>query len=151
MSQAPATTTPGWRPLSAVLTGCYLLATAGCTGGWPEYPTYPTSPKIDSSIFEPGDPNRVQVKSARPRGTPGGCEVDVIFTNVSDKALSAGFDVEILDAGGHRVTSRSTAVQQAAPGDTKTVSSEGTTAGPSGVRCPSDGKARVTKVSVFNF
>ena len=148
MSQAHATPTPGWRPLSAVLTGCYLLATAGCTGDWWQYPT---SPKIDTSVFEPGDPNRVQVKSARPRSTTGGCEVDVIFTNVSDKALSAGFDVEILDAGGHRVTSRSTAVQQAAPGDTKTVSSEGTTAGPSGVRCPSDGKARVTKVSVFNF
>jgi hypothetical protein len=113
--------------------------------------SYPTSPKIDPSIFEPGDPKRVQVKSARLRSTPGGCEVDVTFTNVSDKPLSAGFDADILDAGGHPVASRSTAVQQTAPGDTNTVSSEGTTAGASGVRCPAGGRARVTSTGVFNF
>lgn len=142
---------PTWRPIPAVLAGCYLLAAAGCGPGWDDV-TYPTStPKIDPSIFEPADPNRVQVKSARLRSTPGGCEVDVTFTNVSDKTLSAGFDVDMLDAGGHRVASRSTAVQQAAPGDTKVVSSDGTTAGPSGVKCAAGGQARVTKVSVFNF
>jgi hypothetical protein len=142
---------PTWRPIPAVLAGCYLLAAAGCGPGWDDV-AYPTStPKIDPSIFEPGDPNRVQVKSARLRSTPAGCEVDVTFTNVSDKTLSAGFDVDMLDAGGHRVASRSTAVQQAAPGDTKVVSSDDTTAGPSGVKCPAGGQARVTKVSVFNF
>jgi hypothetical protein len=149
MLQARATTTPGWRPLSAVLTGCYLLATAGCTGNWWESPT---SPQIDtSSIFEPVDPRDVQVKAARLRSTPGGCEVDVTFTNVSDKTLSAGFDVDIVDAAGRVVASRSTAVLQASAGETKTVSSEGTTAGPSGVRCPSNGRARVTKVGAYHF
>ena len=150
MARARGATNPGWRPLAAVLTGCYLLATAGCGYGWGDL-SYPTSPKIDPKIFEPGDPNRVQVKAARPRSTPGGCEVDVTFTNVSDETLSAGFDVDILDARGHRVASRSTAVLQAAPGDTKTVSSEGTTAGPSGIRCPSGGQARVTNTGVYNF
>jgi hypothetical protein len=149
--RAHGRSSPTWRPLPAVLTGCYLLATAGCGSGWGDL-SYPTSPtKIDPSIFEPGDPNRVQVKSARLRGTPAGCEVDVTFTNVSSTTLSAGFDVDILDAAGHRVTSRSTAVQQAPPGDTETVSSEATTAGASGIRCPSGGQARVTKVWVFNF
>ena len=140
----------GWRPLSAVLTGCYLLASAGCGSGWGDW-NYPTGPKIDPKIFEPGDPRRVEVKSARLRGAPGGCEVDVTFTNVSDKALSAGFDADILDAAGHRVTSRSTAVVQTPPGDTKTVSSEGTTAGPSGITCPPGGRARVTDTGVYNF
>jgi hypothetical protein len=134
-----------------VLTGCYLLATAGCTGGWWEYPTYPTSPKIDSSIFEPGDPNRVQIKAAQLRSTPGGCEVDVTFTNVSSKSLSAGFEVDIVDGAGRVVASRSTAVILAPARESKTVSSEGTTAGPSGVRCPSNGRARVTKTGVYNF
>jgi len=98
-----------------------------------------------------GDANEVQVTEARLRATPGGCEVDVTFTNVSRKTADVGFEVDILDSGGDRVTSRSTAVQQTAPGDTKTVSSEGTTAGPSGVRCPSGGQARVTDVSVFHI
>ena len=148
MSQAHATPAPGWRPLSTVLTGCYLLATAGCTGGW----EYPTSPRIDtSSIFEPVDPSNVQVKAARLRSTPGGCEVDVTFTNVSTKTLSAGFDVDIVDRAGRVVASRSTAVQQAYAGQTKTVSTEGTTAGPSGVRCPPNGQARVTDIGVYRF
>lgn len=150
MPRGQATPNPGWRPLPVVLTGCYLLAAAGCGPGWGDL-SYPTAPKIDSTVFEPGDPKRVQVKSARLRSTPGGCEVDVTFTNVSDKTLSAGFDADILDAGGHPVASRSTAVQQAAPGDTKTVSSEGTTAGPSNIQCPSNGRARVTDIGVFNF
>jgi hypothetical protein len=142
---------PPWRPIPAVLAGCYLLATAGCGSGWSDLTAPTSTPKIDPSVFEPGDPKRVQVKSARLRSTPGGCEVDVTFTNVSDQSLSAGFDVDIVDAGGRRVAVRSTAVQQAAPGDTKVVSTEGTTAGPSGVRCPAGGQARVTAVSVFNF
>ena len=150
MARADGTTNPGWHPLSAVLMGCYLLAAAGCGYGWSE-PTYPTSPKIDPKLFEPGDPHRVEVKAVRLRSTAGGCEVDVTFTNVSDKSLSAGFDADILDAGGHPVATRSTAVQQAGPGDTKTVSSEGTTAGPSGIRCPSGGRARVTNTGVYNF
>lgn len=139
---------PRWRPIPAVLAGCYLLATAGCGQGW-----YPSGPDIDidPSIFQPGDPNRVQVKAARLRSTPGGCEVDVTFTNVSDKSLSAGFRYDVLDRASRPVTSRSTAVQQAAPGQTETVSSEGTTAGPSGVPCPPGGRARLAEVSVFNF
>ena len=88
--------THGWRPRAAVLAGCYLLATAGCMEGW----DYPSTTKIDPSIFEPGDPNRVQVKHARLRSAPGGCEVDVTFTNVSDRSLSAGFRYDILDAAG---------------------------------------------------
>ena len=150
MRRAYGTPSPGWRPLTLVLTTSCLLATAGCGPGWGDL-SYPTSPKIDTSVLEPGDPSRVQVKSARLRSTAGGCEVDVTFTNVSDKALSAGFDADIVDRGGHRVTSRSTGVRQAVPGETTIVSSEGTTAGPSGVRCPSGGTARVTDVSVFNF
>jgi hypothetical protein len=130
-----------------VLVGCYLLSLAGCGEGW----DYPSGPKIDPSIFEPGDPNRVQVKTARLRSTPGGCEVDVTFTNVSDKSLSAGFQYDVLDAASRQVASRSTAVQQAAPGETRTVSSEGTTDGPSGVPCPAGGRARLTKVTVYNF
>jgi hypothetical protein len=93
----------------------------------------------------------VQVKTARLRSTPGGCEVDVTFTNVSDKSLSAGFQYDVLDAAGRQVVSRSTAVQQAAPGETQTVSSEGTTDGPSGVPCPAGGRARLGEVSVYNF
>lgn len=139
---------PSWRPIHAVLAGCYLMATAGCGQGWWDYPS---GPKIDPSFFEPGDPNRVQVKAARLRSTPGGCEVDVTFTNVSDKSLSAGFRYDILDAAGRQVSSRSTAVQLVAPGQTATVSSEGTTAGPSGVSCPSGGRARLAEVTVFNF
>src|SRR5215510_15605019 len=107
MPRVHGTPSPGWRSLSAVLTGCYLLAASGCGSGWGDW-NYPTGPKIDPKIFEPGDPSRVEVKSARLRGTPGGCEVDVTFTNVSDKTLSAGFDADILDWAGHRVTSRST-------------------------------------------
>jgi hypothetical protein len=149
MSQAYPTPSPGWRPVSTVLAGCYLLATAGCTESWWESPT---SPQINtSSIFEPVDPSHVQVKAARLRSTPGGCEVDVTFTNVSDKTLSAGFDVDIVDAAGRVVASRSTAVLRAYAGETKTVSSEGTTAGPSGVRCPSNGRARVTNVGAYHF
>jgi hypothetical protein len=51
----------------------------GLRPGW-----YPSGPDIDidPSIFQPGDPNRVQVKATRLRSTPGGCEVDVTFTNV---------------------------------------------------------------------
>jgi hypothetical protein len=93
----------------------------------------------------------VQVTAARLRTTPGGCEVDVTFTNVSDRSLSAGFRYDILDAAGRQVTSRSTAVKQAAPGESTTVSSEGTTDGPSGVPCPAGGRARLAKVYVFNF
>ena len=139
---------PRSRPAPAALVGCYLLATAGCGQAW--YST-PSGPDIDPSIFEPGDPSRVKVQAVQLRSTPGGCEVDVTFTNVSDKGLSAGFGADILDAGGRLVVKRSTAVQMAAPGDTKTVSSEGTTAGPSGVPCPPGGRARLTEVSVYNF
>jgi hypothetical protein len=139
-----------WSPVPAMLAAGVLLVATGCglnvTG-----PDLPKGSDIDASFTEPGDPNRVQVTAVRPRSTPGGCEVDVTFRNVSDKALSAGFRAEILDSAGHVVTSRSTAVQQAPPSETRTVSSEGTTAGPSGVRCPTGGRARVTEVSVYNF
>jgi hypothetical protein len=104
-----------------------------------------------SFIFEPGDPHRVQVKAARLRSTPDGCEVDVTFTNVSDKSLSAGFRYDVLDAAGRPVTRRDTGGQGVAPGATATVSSEGTTAGPSGVPCPRGGRASLVEVSVFNF
>jgi hypothetical protein len=93
----------------------------------------------------------VQVKAARLRSTPGGCEVDVTFANVSDKSLSAGFRYDILDAAGRGVARRDTAVRLAAPGATETVSSEGTTAGPSGVSCPRGGRASLVEVSVLNF
>jgi hypothetical protein len=148
MLRASVTTKgPGW-PVPAVLTACYLLASAGCHPV--DLPSGPSG-DVDPSIFEPGDPHRVQVKSTRLRSTPGGCEVDVTFTNVSDTSLSAGFRVNILDSAGSVVTSRSTAVQQAPPGETRTVSSEGTTAGPSGVACPRGGRASLVEVSVLNF
>jgi hypothetical protein len=76
---------------------------------------------------------------------------DVTFTNVSDKSLSAGFRYDILDATGRPVARRDTALQAVAPGATATVSSEGTTAGPSGVPCPRGGRASPVEVSVFNF
>ncbi len=137
-----------WWPVPAVLTACYLLATAGC-GSSGFLPTEDID--IDPSTFEPGDPNRVQVKAARLRSAPGGCEVDVTFTNISDKPLSAGFRYDILDGAGRRLAQRDTAVQAAAPGTTAMVSSEGTTAGPSGVPCPRGGRASLVEVSVFNF
>jgi hypothetical protein len=148
MPQASATTKGPWWPVPAVLTACYLVATAGCgsSGFLPS-----ESVDIDPSVFEPGDPHRVQIKAARLRSAPGGCEVDVTFTNVSDKALSAGFRYDILDAAGRPVARRDTAVQQVAPGGTATVSSEGTTAGPSGVACPRGGRANLVEISVFNF
>lgn len=148
MRDERGTRRPRWQPLPTVLAGCYLLAAAGCG---PDWSSYPAGPKIDTRIFEPGDPNRVQVTAARLRTTPGGCEVDVTFTNVSDRSLSAGFRYDILDAAGRQVTSRSTAVKQVAPGESTTVSSEGTTDGPSGVPCPVGGRARLAKVYVFNF
>jgi hypothetical protein len=98
-----------------------------------------------------GDPSQAQVKATRLRSTPGGCEVDVTFTNVSVKTLSASFRYDILDAAGRLVASRDTAVQHAGAGETRTVSSEGTTAGPSGVACPPGGRTRLAEVSVFNF
>jgi hypothetical protein len=98
-----------------------------------------------------GDPSQVQVTGARLRSTPGGCEVDVTFKNLSEKSLSAGFLYDILDAADRHVTSRSTAVQQAGPHLTATVSSEGTTAGPSGVPCPTGGRAHLAEVAVYNF
>ena len=74
MRRASATTKgPGW-PVPAVLTACYLLASAGCHPV--DLPSGPSG-NVDPSIFEPGDPNRVQVKATRLRSTPGGCEVDV--------------------------------------------------------------------------
>jgi hypothetical protein len=148
MLRASATTKgPGW-PVPAVLAACYLLASAGCHPV--DLPSGPSG-DVDPSIFEPGDPHRVQVKATRLRSTPGGCEVDVTFTNISDKSLSAGFRVNILDSAGKVVTSRSTAVQQAPAGETRTVSSEGTTAGPSGVACPRGGRASLVEISVLNF
>lgn len=139
-----------WQPIPAVLAGCCLLVTAGCG-----YGTSLTGPDdhvdVDPALFEPGDSNRVRVTSARLRSTPGGCEVDVTFTNVSDKSLSAGFRYDILDAAGGRVARRDTAVQGAGPGTTQTVSSEGTTAGPSGIPCPRGGRANLVEISVFNF
>jgi hypothetical protein len=148
MLRASATPQAPWWPVPAVLTACYLLAT-GCGQSF-DLPSGPSA-DVDPSIFEPGDPHRVQVKATRLRSTPGGCEVDVTFTNVSDKSLSAGFRVNILDAAGSVVTARSTAVQQAPAGETRTVSSEGTTAGPSGVPCPRGGRASLVEVSVLNF
>ena len=149
MLQASTTAKGSRWPVPAVLTACYLLATAGC-GSSGFLPTEDID--IDPAIFEPGDPHRVQVKAARLRSAPGGCEVDVTFTNVSDKSLSAGFRYDILDATGRPVARRDTAVQGAAPGATATVSSEGTTAGPpSGVPCPRAGRASLVEVSVFNF
>jgi hypothetical protein len=70
---------------------------------------------------------------------------------VSDKSVHAGFRVDILDGADRQAASRSTGLRQAAPGETQTVSSEGMTDGPSGVPCPSGGRARLAEVSVYNF
>jgi hypothetical protein len=152
------------RPVRAVLIACSLLSLTGCGEGGgliagaivssaASHWTDDGRRRHHSSAgpaFE-GDPNWVQVKTARLRSTPGGCEVDVTFTNVTTHAVSAGFEYDVLDAAGRVVTSRDTAVQLATPGETRTVSSEGTTAGPSGVPCPPGRRARLTEVSVFNF
>ena len=149
-------------PVREILLGCYLLSLAGCgEGGAIVAGAIVGSADSDSNRsrqghsqaapdFE-GDPGQIQVTAARLRGTRGGCEVDVTFTNVSGRTVSAGFRYDVLDAAGRPVTARETAVQQAAPGATTTVSSEGTTAGPSGVPCPAGGQARLAAVSVFNF
>ena len=160
--EARTRTGSGW-PMREVLVGCYLLSLGGCgEGGALLVGSVVSAAAHDDETgtrhrarpavpdFK-GDPNQVQVKTARLRSTPGGCEVDVTFANVSDKSLSAGFQYDVLDAAGRQVTSRSTAVRQAAPGETQTVSSEGTTAGPSGVPCPAGGRARLAEVSVYTF
>ena len=63
MLRASATTKgPGW-PVPAVLTACYLLASAGCHPV--DLPSGPSG-DVDPSIFEPGDPPTGS--RSRPRG-----------------------------------------------------------------------------------
>jgi hypothetical protein len=150
-------------PTREVLVGCYLLSLAGCGegAGYLAGPIIASASANDSDSGsrhrnqragpDLGDPRQVQVQGARLRNTPGGCEVDVTYTNVSSKTLTAGFDVDVLDGAGRQVTSRGTAARQTAPGATSTVSSEGTTAGPSGVPCPAGGHARIADVFVLNL
>jgi hypothetical protein len=88
----------------------------------------------------------VEVRRATLRSTPGGCEIDVTFTNVSQKTILAGFTYQLFDAQGREIGSLSTAVQTAGSGETKTVSSEGTTAGPSGIPCSRIARVRLEEV-----
>jgi hypothetical protein len=148
-----------------VLAGWVLLSVSGCgeSGALVAGPVVGSAVDLNNAFTPPrtpgvpdipeveGDPSAVQVRAANLRGTPGGCEVDVTFRNVSSTRISAGFRYDILDASGHAVASRSTAVRQAAPGETRTVSSEGTQAGPSGVPRPPGGQPRLAEVSVFNL
>src|SRR5215470_15630792 len=97
-------TVPQW-PTREVLVGCSLLALAGCGIGNLTEPDFDGGSR--SRNFE-GNPSEVRVTEARPRATPGGCEVDVTFTNVSRRTAYVGFDADILDSTGHRVTTRST-------------------------------------------
>jgi hypothetical protein len=60
-----------------------------------------------------------------------------LFTNVSQKTILAQ---------GRELGSLSTAVQTAGPGETKTVSCEGTTAGPSGIPCSRIARVRLEEV-----
>ena len=121
---------PQW-PTREVLVGCCPLALAGCgegggylvgsviggalandsTGG-----SHRSNQRRGSDVL--GDPTEVQVTDARLRAMPGGCEVDVTFTNVSGKPLSAAFDADIVDGAGRGVASRSTAVLRAHAGET---------------------------------
>jgi hypothetical protein len=52
----------------------------------------------------------VEVRRATLRSTPGGCEIDVTFTNVSQKTVLAGFSYQLFDAQGRELGSLSTAV-----------------------------------------
>src|SRR5262245_26910483 len=165
-AMTPARTTfqkPRW-PVRELLIGASLLSLAGCGEGGgliagtiigtalsDAGDSKPSRHKPSASLNFRGDPSEVQVTAARLRSTAGGCEVDVTFKNLSERSLSAGFTNDILDAGGRQVASRSTAAQQVGPGLTAAVSSEGTTAGPSGVPCPPGGRAQLREVGVYNF
>ena len=151
-----------WAPIRGVLPVWVLLSVSGCgeggalltaavvTGATDASDSNSRRPGIDVPELE-GDPSAVQVRAANLRATSGGCEVDVTFQNVSVAGISAGFRYDVLDADGRSVASRSTTVQGAAPGETRTVSSEGTQAGPSGIPCPRGGRPRLAEVSVYNF
>ncbi len=128
----------------AVLTGAVVAGTIDFPDGQGE-----GVPPGDLNLE--GDPSAIEVQGAKLRSAPGGCEVDVTFRNVSTRTASAGFRYDILDALGQRVTSRDTAVQSARPGQVRTVSSEGTTAGPSSIPCPEGGQPRLVHVSVWNL
>jgi len=113
------------------LTGC---GDVGSSIVGPSYDYgYRPPPKTDS--IRPVGADAVELKRASLRSTPGGCEIDVTFTNVTPKTIMAGFTYRLFDAQGHDLGSRSTAVQVTGPGETKTVSSVGTTDGPSGIPC----------------
>ena len=74
------------------------------------------------------------------------CWVTRSAVNVSPKTILAGFTYQLFDAQGRELGSLSTAVQTAGPGETKTVSSEGTTAGPSGIPCSRIARVRLEEV-----
>ncbi len=149
----------------AVLTACGLLAVGCGEGGGvvtgavvaaalvdaPNFPNAQGPGVPPNSVDFEGDPSAIHVQGATLRNTHGGCEVDVTFKNVSTKLVSAGFRYDILDARGQHVASRGTAVRQARPGEVETVSSEGTTAGASGIPCPAGGRPRLVEVSVLNL
>jgi hypothetical protein len=145
----------------AVLMACGLLA-VGCGEGGGVIAGAVVAATLDApnaqgpgvppgSVDFDGAPSAIHVQGATLRNIPGGCEVDVTFKNVSTKLVSAGFRYDILDARGQHVVSRDTAVRQARPGEVTTVSSEGTTAGASGIPCPAGGRPRLVEVSVWNL
>lgn len=93
----------------------------------------------------------VEVQRTALRTTPGGCEIEVTYRNLTDRPLSIGFTYVALDASGRELGSLSTPVQLTPPGETRTIASGTTTAGPSGLACSRIASTRLTSVGAFTF
>jgi hypothetical protein len=137
MERQPGLVAASRQTTGAVLLALPLLGLVGCgdVGSAIVGPEYDYRPPPRTAPIRPVSADAVEVKRASLRSTPGGCEIDVTFTNVTQKTIMAGFTYRLFDGQGLDLGSRSTAVQTAGPWETRTVSSEGTTAGPSGIPC----------------
>ncbi len=130
------------RALGGCLLGLSLLGLTACGDGTvlgaAAAATALTGPSADTSPRPQtlrDVPEVVDVQKAALRSTPGGCEVDVTYRNTSHETAAIGFTYRAFDAHGREVASLSTPVQSTGPGEAKTISSGGTTAGSSGVPC----------------
>ena len=137
MQRQPDTVRVMARPIRGLMWGLLFLGVTGCgelgaaiVGAAVDY-----DPPAPASPIRPLGPEAVEIQQAKLRSTPGGCEIDVTYKNVTNRTIMAGFTYRTFDANGQELKSLSTAVQLTGPGETKTVSSEGTSAGPSGIPC----------------